>query len=89
MTRHFLVLMASLCVLVTPASAAGPKTYQSTGTVEAVTDTTLTILTVKGKEHWEIARDATTKVTGDLKVGSKVTVQYRMTATQIEVKPAK
>jgi hypothetical protein len=27
-------------------------------------------------------------VTGDLKVGSKVTIEYRMTATSVEVKPA-
>jgi hypothetical protein len=28
-------------------------------------------------------------VSGDLKVGAKVTIQYRMTAASIEVKPAK
>jgi hypothetical protein len=43
----------------------------------------------KGKERWEIGRDSSTKVSGDLKVGSKVTIQYRMTATSIEVKPGK
>jgi len=36
-----------------------------------------------------IARTADTKVTGDLKVGEKVTVEYSMTATTIEVKAAK
>ena len=40
----------------------------------------------KGSEKWEIARNASTKVTGDLKVGAKVTIQYTMTATDIEVK---
>jgi hypothetical protein len=34
----------------------------------------------------EIARDKDTKVTGDLKKGSRVIIQYRMTATSIEVK---
>ena len=43
----------------------------------------------KGKDRWEIARDASTKVTGDLKVGSKVTIAYRMTATSVEVKAEK
>jgi hypothetical protein len=43
----------------------------------------------KGKERWEIARDSSTQVSGDLKVGSKVTVQYRMTVTSIEVEPGK
>ena len=41
---------------------------------------------MKGQEKWTIARDANTKVKGDLKVGSKVTVEYRMTATSIDAK---
>jgi hypothetical protein len=40
----------------------------------------------KGTEKWEIARDKDSKVTGDLKVGSKVTVKYTMKATAIDVK---
>ena len=43
----------------------------------------------KGKEQWEIARTAGTKVTGDLKVGSKVTIEYTMTATDVTVKADK
>jgi len=43
----------------------------------------------KGKDKWEIARDAATKVTGDLKVGSKVTVEYTMKAATVDVKEAK
>jgi ribosomal 50S subunit-recycling heat shock protein len=43
----------------------------------------------KGKDRWEIARDANTKASGEMKVGDKVTVHYTMTATNIEVKPAK
>jgi hypothetical protein len=43
----------------------------------------------KGKEKWEIERDKDTKVTGALKKGSKVTVQYRMTATSIESRDTK
>ncbi|HEU5338221.1 MAG TPA: hypothetical protein VFU39_02940, partial [Sulfuricaulis sp.] len=43
----------------------------------------------KGKEKWEMARDASTKVTGDVKKGDKVTVEYKMTATSIEVKGGK
>jgi hypothetical protein len=35
---------------------------------------------------WEIARAADTKVKGDLKVGAKVTIEYRMTATTAEAK---
>jgi hypothetical protein len=47
------------------------------------------IVVQKGKDNWEIARGKDTKVTGDLKVGSKVTIEYRMTAATIEVKDAK
>ena len=44
------------------------------------------VVVQKGKEKWEIARDKDTKVTGDLKVGSKVTVMYTMKAATIDVK---
>jgi hypothetical protein len=67
------------------AFAAG-KTYQVTGPVLEVRPDAVVVQ--KGTEKWEIARDASTKVTGDLKVGAKVTIQYRMSAAEIEVKPA-
>lgn len=67
------------------AFAAG-KTYQVTGPVLEVRPDAVVVK--KGTENWEIARDANTKVTGDLKVGAKATIQYRMTAAEIEVKPA-
>ncbi len=69
------------------AAAAATKTYQVTGPVLEVNDTMIAVQ--KGKDRWEIARDAGTKITGDLKVGSKVTIEYRMTATSVEVKPEK
>ena len=65
---------------------AATKTYQVTGPVLEVSDTMIAVQ--KGKDRWEIARDASTKVTGDLKVGSKVTIEYRMTATSVDVKAA-
>jgi hypothetical protein len=46
------------------------------------------IVVQKGNEKWEIAREKDTKVTGDLKVGSRVTIQYTMTAKEIESKDA-
>ena len=71
----------------TVAFAAGPKTYQVTGPVlEIKTDV---IIVQKGKDKWEISRDAATKVIGDLKVGSKVTIEYTMKAVTVEVKDAK
>jgi hypothetical protein len=69
-----------------PAQAA-PKTYQVTGPVLELTADMIVVK--KGNDRWEIARDAATKVTGDLKVGATVTIQYRMTATAIDVKAAK
>jgi hypothetical protein len=68
------------------ASAAATKTYQVTGPVLEVRDDAIVVQ--KGKEKWEIARGADTKVTGELKVGAKVTIEYRMTATSVEVKGA-
>jgi hypothetical protein len=46
------------------------------------------IVVQKGDERWEIARDENTKVKGELKVGEKVTIHYRMSATIIETKSA-
>jgi hypothetical protein len=76
------VLLGSLAA---PALAT-TKTYQVTGPVLDVTDESVTVQ--KGKEKWEIARTPDTKVTGELKKGDKVTIEYRMTATSVEVKPA-
>jgi hypothetical protein len=67
--------------------AAGEKTYQVTGPVLEVTDSMIAVQ--KGKDRWEIKRDASTKVTGDLKVGDKVKITYTMTATEVEVKAGK
>ena len=86
MKRYFIAVLAVLLVA-SFAFAAGVKTYQVTGPVLEVTPTTITVQ--KGKDKWEIARDNTTKVTGDLKVGSKVTIQYEMKAASIEVKEEK
>ncbi len=81
MKRHT-VLLAAL-MLIAPAAMA----YQVTGPVLEVTDTKIVV--EKDKEKWEIARDKDTKVTGDVKKGSRVTIQYRMTATSIEAKGGK
>lgn len=66
------------------SSMAAGKTYQVTGPVLEMTDTS--IIVDKGGEKWELAKDATTKITGELKVGSKITAKYKMIATDVEVK---
>jgi hypothetical protein len=61
--------------------------YQVTGPVLEVTDTKIVVQ--KGKEKWEVARTPDTKVNGNLKVGSQVTIEYSMTAKSVDVKAAK
>jgi hypothetical protein len=87
MKTAFSLLAAASLALSSAAYAAGEKTYQVTGPVLEVTDTMIAVQ--KGKDRWEINRDANTKVTGDLKVGEKVKVTYTMSATDIEVKAGK
>ena len=74
------IVLATALLLASPLAMA----YQVTGPVLEVTDSKIVVQ--KGKEKWEMARDAGTKVTGDVKVGDKVTVEYKMTATNIESK---
>ena len=80
--KRSLAVFAAL-MLIAPAAMA----YQVTGPVLEVTDTKIVV--EKDKEKWEIARDKDTKVTGELKKGARVTIQYRMTATSIEAKDTK
>ena len=67
--------------------AGSTKEYQVTGPVLEMNDTMIAVQ--KGKDRWEIARDSGTKVNGDVKVGSKVTIMYTMTATSVEAKAEK
>jgi uncharacterized protein with LGFP repeats len=62
-------------------AAAAEKTYQVTGPVVEVKPDSIVVQ--KGKENWEIAKGG---VATEVKKGDKVTVQYKMTATSIEVK---
>ena len=66
-------------------AAAAAKTYQVTGQILEMNEKTIVVQ--KGDERWEINRDDTTKGKEDLKVGRKVTIHYRMTATSVEPKP--
>jgi hypothetical protein len=80
----------TVCVavlLVSSLAWAGSKTYQATGPVVDVRDDAIVL--DKGKDgKWEIGRDANTKVNGAIQKGAKVTVHYRMQATEIEAKEA-
>ncbi len=82
--KRILAVIVIIGLFSTVAFAGAVKTYQVTGPVlEANKDM---VAVQKGKDRWEIALDPGTKVTGDLKVGSKVTVEYRMTAAKVDVK---
>src|SRR5258707_9552022 len=83
------LLAAASLALSSAAFAAGAKTYQVTGPVLEVTDSMIVIEKGAKKERWEINRDSNTKVTGDLKVGEKVTITYTMSATDVEVNVSK
>ena len=84
MTKRILGASVAVLLGVSMAIAAGPKDYQVTGPVLDLTNDVITV--EKDKERWEIARNKDTKVKGDLKKGSRVTIKYTMTATSVEVK---
>ena len=83
--KSYYSLIAGCLLLCQPAVYAAAKTYQVTGPIVEVTDKIIVVQ--KGDERWEIARDESSKLKGDLKVGQKVTIHYRMTVTSVEVKP--
>ena len=82
MMKRLIVIAAATMLAGTAAYA-----YQVTGPVLEVTDTKIVV--EKDKEKWEIARDKDTKGDKNIKKGDRVTIQYRMTATEIESKAGK
>ena len=87
MNKTFLLTLTAALSLSAAAFAASPDSYQVTGPIVEVTDAKIVVM--KGKERFEVARTADTKVTGELKVGTKVTIEYAMTAKTIEAKEDK
>ena len=73
-----------LVSLLSVSSFAFAKDYQVTGVVVDVSANKITV--DKKGEKFEIATSAGVKTKGEVKKGSKVTVYYSMTATEIEVK---
>ena len=85
--KYFPSILLACALTCSSAFAGAPKTYQVTGPVLEVKDDLIVVQ--KGKDKWEIARDANTKIKGDLKVGAKVTIEYRMSAAAVDVKAEK
>ena len=70
------------------SSMAFAQIVSMTGTVKAVTTSTITVQRTTG-EVWDIARTSTTKVTsGELKVGSTATLSYNAPDAQKKEDPA-
>jgi hypothetical protein len=80
-------VVRSFVAAVALSVASSAWAYQVTGPVLEVSGSKIVVQ--KGKEKWEIARTPDTKITGDLKVGSKVTIEYSMTAKSVDVKTDK
>lgn len=78
---RFVVVLAAMLFSM---SAFAAKTYQVMGPIVELSDSR--IIVQKGSDRWEIERNPNTKVTGDLKVGQKVTIEYTMAADTVEVK---
>lgn len=87
MNKTILALTVALTFTTASLRAETPNSYQVTGPIVELTDTKIVVM--KGTDKWELARTADTKVTGELKVGAKVTIAYSMTAKTIEAKPEK
>jgi hypothetical protein len=80
------ILMVGLAVVILLAVAPGPKTYQVTGKITAMTDTVITVQK-SNQEVWEVARTADLAVSGGtLAVGAKVTIIYKMVGVSAEIK---
>jgi hypothetical protein len=87
--KSALSLLAAASLALSSAAFAGVQDYQVTGPVAEVNDSMIVIEKGAKKERFEIARDSSTKISGDVKAGDKVTVHYKMTATEVEVKAGK
>ena len=85
--KKMMVFVCAFLLFAAAAYAAGPRTYQVTGPVLYVKGDVIVVK--KGSDNWEVAKNAATRVAGDLKVGSRVTIEYTMTATKIDVKEDK
>ena len=81
-----LACLVAFLAMSSAAFAAATKTYQVTGPVVMANEDMIVVM--KGKDRWEITRDATTKMPGNIQVGDKVTITYRMHAESVEAKPA-
>ena len=90
MQKTMLMMFAATVLMVATPALAATKTYQVTGPVLELTADKIVVQ--KGKDKWELAR-GTAEVPATVKEGSKVTIEYTMTAATVvdkdAAKPAK
>jgi len=88
MNKSFVAILAFVALVFAFAAGgyAAAKNYQFSGTVKAADGGTVTV-EKSAKETWQFEVPSGTKG-GTPKVGDKVTVYYKMVATEIEGKPA-
>jgi hypothetical protein len=87
--RRVLITVFVIALIVAAIVASGyaaVKSYQFTGTVKVADGGTLTI-EKSAKETWQFELPKDVKGAAP-KVGDRVTVHYKMVATEIEAKPA-
>ena len=87
-TYFHLVKYTLLSALIIPlilsiSAVANARTYQVTGPVTAVTNTTVTVQ--KGKSPWIILKGTNAQLR-DVKVGGKITVKYHIVADTVMMK---
>jgi len=83
--RKIAAVLFVLVAILTITAYAAAKSYQFTGVVKTVQGDTFSVQK-SASETWEFTKDASTK--GTPKVGDKVTVHYKMIATDIEASAA-
>ena len=82
------IAIAMLFVLALAAGGyASAKSYQFTGVVKAVDSNSLSV-EKSAKETWQFELTKDTKGATP-KIGDRVTISYRMTASEIEMNPRK
>ena len=86
MKKNLFRVLAPAAFLLFATGALAVDDFQVTGNVTEKTADSITVM--KGKERFQIAIDKDTKMTGDAKVGGKVTIKYKMHASSIESKDA-
>jgi hypothetical protein len=85
LARLIVVVLALITLAFVAGGYAAAKSYQFSGVVKVIDAGTVAV-EKSGKETWQFEVSKDTK--GQAKVGDKVTVYYKMVATEIESKPA-